>query len=390
MKISNQIQKAIDNGNNACGVFIDLQKAFDTVDHNILINKLEHYGIRGAALNWFKSYLSMRSQFVNINNTYSVTNTITHGVPQGSVLGPLLFIIYINDMHTAIKFSTVHHFADDTNLLYTNKSIKKINMHVNHDLQLLCQWLRANKLSLNADKTELVIFRSKTNKITKKLNFRISGQKIHPTTHLKYLGVYMDEYLNWDFQSTQIILKLQRANCMLSKVRHFVPINILLSIYHAIFSSHMYYGCQIWAQGTSQFITRIKNLQNKAMRLISFKPYTFETSPLYKKHKILKFQDQIYLLNILFTYEYLNDSLPEAFTDTFYLTNTQHTYVTRNVSNQSLTIPQVNTIKYGSNSIINKSVKDWNSLVRTNPTIHKTQSKNKLKNILNKQLFESY
>ena len=177
VKICDEIQKAVDTGNYACGVFIDLQKAFDTVNHEILIDKLHHYGIRGAPLNWFKSYLSMRNQFVNINNTYSSLRNISHGVPQGSVLGPLLFIIYINDLHQAIKFSKVHHFADDTNLLYINKSIKKINQHINHDLQLLCHWLRANKLSLNTDKTEIVIFRSKTNKITKKLNFRISGQK---------------------------------------------------------------------------------------------------------------------------------------------------------------------------------------------------------------------
>ena len=165
--ICDEIQRAIDTGNYACGVFIDLQKAFDTVNHKILIEKLYHYGIRGAPLAWFKSYLSMRNQFVNINNTHSKQHDISHGVPQGSVLGPLLFIIYINDLHQAIKFSKVHHFADDTNLLCIDKSMKKINMHINHDLQRLCHWLRANKLSLNADKTEIVIFRSKTNKNNK-------------------------------------------------------------------------------------------------------------------------------------------------------------------------------------------------------------------------------
>ena len=182
--ICDEIQRAIDTADYACGVFIDLQKAFDTVNHKILIEKLYHYGIRGAPLAWFKSYLSMRNQFVNINNTHSKQHDISHGVPQGSVLGPLLFIIYINDLHQAIKFSKVHHFADDANLLCIDKSMKKINMHINHDLQLLCHWLRANKLSLNADKTEIVIFRSKTNKTTIYINFRISMGKtlIQPPT----------------------------------------------------------------------------------------------------------------------------------------------------------------------------------------------------------------
>ena len=115
----------------------------------------------------------------------------------------------------------------------------------NHDLKLLCHWLRANKLSLNGDKKETVIFRSKAKKITKQLNFRISGQKINPTTHLKYLGIYLDEYLNWEFHTNQIMLKLQRANCMLSKIRRYVPQTFLLSIYYSIFSSHMTYGCQV-------------------------------------------------------------------------------------------------------------------------------------------------
>ena len=208
VKISEQIQKAIDTGQFACGVFIDLQKAFDTVNHNILLGKLSYYGIRGVALHWFQSYLSMRNQHVNISGVLSQNSDICYGVPQGSVLGPLLFLIYINDLNKAIRFSAVHHFADDTNLLYINKSLKKINQHVNHDLQLLCHWLRANKISLNVDKTELVIFRSKTNKIKKHLNFRMSGQKITPTNHLKYLGIYLQFWQKINGQTSKFARKL--------------------------------------------------------------------------------------------------------------------------------------------------------------------------------------
>ena len=164
VKICDQIQKAIDKGQFACGVFIDLQKAFDTVNHKILLSKLSYYGVRSNALDWFESYLTMRTQYVTISGSTSEKANIIHGVPQGSVLGPLLFLIYINDLHKAIMHSTVHHFADDTNLLYINKSAKKINKHINHDLRLLSDWLRANKISLNVDKTELVLFRSKKNK----------------------------------------------------------------------------------------------------------------------------------------------------------------------------------------------------------------------------------
>ena len=127
--ITEKIREALDNNNFACGIFIDLQKVFDTVDHNILLQKLNHYGIRGIANNWFNSYLSTRTQFVSINGFQSKTKNISIGVPQGSVLGPLLFLIYINDLYVAINYAIVHHFADDTNLLITGKSLKTIKKH---------------------------------------------------------------------------------------------------------------------------------------------------------------------------------------------------------------------------------------------------------------------
>ena len=168
IKLSENISSALDSGKIATGVFIDLKKAFDTVDHSILLKKLEHYGFRGLSNNWFKTYLTERTQKVLINGIKSNQISIKHGVPQGSVLGPLLFLIYINDLHNAIIHSTVYHFADDTSILNINNSIKKINMHVNHDLKHLCIWLRANKISLNATKTTLINFRSTSKKNYKK------------------------------------------------------------------------------------------------------------------------------------------------------------------------------------------------------------------------------
>ena len=152
ISITETIREAIDSGSFACGVFIDLQKAFDTVDHSILLSKLYHYGIRGASYQWFKSYLSDRKQFVSINGFNSSPLSVKCGVPQGSILGPLLFLIYINDLHQSIKTSTVHHFADDTNILHINKSYKKLCLNINHDLTCLSNWLRANKLALNVKK----------------------------------------------------------------------------------------------------------------------------------------------------------------------------------------------------------------------------------------------
>ena len=137
-----------------------MQKAVDTVNHTILLKKLEHYRVRGHALKWFHSYLTNRKQFTRVDNTDSDITEISYGVPQGLVLGPLLFLIYINDLNKAMKFFFIRHFADDTNILYTNKSLRKINQRINFDLKNIVHWLRANRIKLNASKTKVVIFRS--------------------------------------------------------------------------------------------------------------------------------------------------------------------------------------------------------------------------------------
>ena len=164
ISITEKIRESLDNNEYSCGVFLDFQKAFDTVNHNILLKKLHHYGIRGITNDWFKRYLNNRTQQTKVNDSISEKVEITYGVPQGSILGPLLFLVYINDLHDAVTHSLIHHFADDTNILYCNKSLKKINKYINHDLSQIVQWLRANRISLNANKTELIIFRPK-NKI---------------------------------------------------------------------------------------------------------------------------------------------------------------------------------------------------------------------------------
>ena len=144
--ITAKIQRAIDDGKIACGVFFDFQKAFDTGDHDILLAKLEHYGISDTPLKLFKTYLIERTQHTAVNNNVSETFPINTGLPQGYVLGPLLFLIYINDLHNLIKHSDIHHFADDTNLLCASKSIKDIKRKVNFDLKNIIHWLRTNKI----------------------------------------------------------------------------------------------------------------------------------------------------------------------------------------------------------------------------------------------------
>ena len=204
-------------------VFVNLQKAFDTVDHQILLLKLNHYEIRGVSNDWFKSYLSNRNQYVSINGYDSGLAAVNCGVPEGSVLGPLLFLLYINDLNRAIKFCKVHHFADDTYLSCPSNSIKKLNKLVN--------WLNANEISVTVNKkTKMVIFKSKQKKFEGDLKVRLCGKRLYPTESVKYLEVKIDANLNSKCQVNDLSVKLDRANALLFKIRKYASPKILRSI----------------------------------------------------------------------------------------------------------------------------------------------------------------
>ena len=204
-------------------------------------------------------------QFTSVTGYQSNMRQLKCGVPQQSVLGPLLFILFINDLHLAAQYSSVHQFADDKNLLLVEKSLKKLNKKVNRDLKLIVEWVRPNKLSLNANKTEIIIFKSKNKTITKHLNFRISGQKIKPSNKVKYLGVILQEDLHWNKYLSNLGKKLSRSIGLLSKIRHYVPKHLLRTIYFSIFNSHLIYACEIWGQSqNSQQFKKLLKLQKKS------------------------------------------------------------------------------------------------------------------------------
>ena len=219
-----------------------LSKAFNTVDHDIRLKKLEYYGVRGISNKWFALSLSNRKQFVSTNGYKSNLVHVKCGVSQGSILGPLLFFIYITDLHVAIKYSEVQHFADDANLLNFISCVKSINKQINYDLKNLSNWLKAKKISLNVGKTELVLLTSSKKQLDCDLKIKLIGERVQETDSVKYLGIQIDKRLTWKQQINHAALKLNKANAMLSKLRHVLDIKTLRSVYYAIFESHFYYA----------------------------------------------------------------------------------------------------------------------------------------------------
>ena len=195
------IKDKLECGNFVAGIFIDLEKAFDTGNHEILINKLAYYGFRGVTQNLLKSFLTNRKQYVSVNGFDSEKLYVLCGVPQGSTLGPLLFLIYINDLRFSLKFSVASHFADDTCKIHQSKKLKTIESELNYDLKLCTEWLNANRLSLNIDKTKLLIFHSKKKKVVyDDFSIKLNKIKLIPTDNVKYLGIFLDKNLAWDYQ----------------------------------------------------------------------------------------------------------------------------------------------------------------------------------------------
>ena len=391
MDLTEDIRNAIDNNKFSCGVFIDLQKAFDTVDHDILLKKLEYYGIRGIANNWFRSYLSNRKQFVSIDGFESQVTKMDLGVPQGSVLGPLLFLIYINDLHKAIKYSKTRHFADDTNLLIKNDSLKQLKKYLNLDLKQLCKWLKANKISLNCSKSELIIFRHPNKQVNYELKIKINGKKLLPSKFVKYLGIILDPHLNWSHQADSLSTKLTRAAGMLSKIRYYVSESSLRNIYFGIFSSLLTYGSQIWGQFSNKHICRLQRIQNKAIRIINFAKYQDSSDPLYQKSKILKISDHVRLQNFLYVHDSLNGSLPKALKNSFQITADLYNHDTRSASHYKIVLPKARTLNYGIFSIKYQASAIWNTMASLYPDekLH-NKSKGFCKKIITKYYVDNY
>ena len=190
-----------------------------------------------------QSFCHIRFQYISVNGTDSELLLIKHGVSQGSILGPLLLLLYISDLHKAIAFSKIHHFDDDTDFLYESPSLKDIDRKINYDMPRVTHWLRANRISLNVAKTEIILFGSCRTKITKNLNFQISGQKIKTKAQTKCLGIILDEHFNFKKQIETVKQNPARATGVLANLRHYVPKKVLKSIYYVIFDSNIRYGC---------------------------------------------------------------------------------------------------------------------------------------------------
>lgn len=302
------ITEAFENKETPCCIFLDFAKAFDTVNHEILLSKLQHYGVRGPALNWLKSYLANRTQCVEIGDTISDFETVKNGVPQGSVLGPLLFLIYINDIENSSEILKFFLFADDTSLFFSHRNTNMIETVMNNELKSVSNWLIANKLSLNVKKSNVLLFRNKNDSNDLKINLVIDNKPLQEKNYAKYLGLLIDNKLTFSNQIEHIRDKIIKGNAILYKLRNFVPGNILINLYNAHIQPHLDYGALVWGRCAQSHINRLSSQQNKSIRIMNFKKYSDPTTnaELFRAKNLLPVEKNINYLECRFIWKILN------------------------------------------------------------------------------------
>jgi hypothetical protein len=343
----NRISTSLNKGETAIAVFCDLQKAFDTCNPEVLLKKLNKMGLRGKELLWFKSYLENREQYVYVNGSKSGKRQVKIGVPQGSILGPILFLCYINDLPKSTR-EFLEIFADDTVGVFSGINLQDLVVKINAELQNLCLWFRSNQLSLHPEKTKFMVFSNNEKNVDfeslniclnyndvgkndpsliKKMGYINSESEIPA---IKYLGVYIDPKLNFKYHIEKIKKTLSRSLYIIRKSSNLLSEKALLTLYYSMVDCHLIYCSQIYSCGMESAIQPLVLQQKKAIRLICKAKYNEHTEPLFKKKRILPLPELVKITKLQFMYDFKWQKAPISFQGVW-ITNEDRLFEIRNL-----------------------------------------------------------
>ena len=378
-KITQQIYNAIDNKKIHVNIFCDLAKAFDTIPHSILLTKLFAYGIRGPAHQCFASYLRHRKQYVKYNNAVSKPRDITTGVPQGSILGPLLFLVFINDLPRSSNDLEFLIFADDTAISVEGHDSRQVQHTIDTELPQVHSWLISNKLTLNINKTHYMV--THPSRAKSSIRIKINNIELEEVKETKFLGVTIDNNLHWKSQIQDIKVKISKIVGVIHKVKKQMDRESLKQIYMSLMYPHLLYCSSVWGGAYQTCLQDLFVTQKKAVRAITNSQKYEHTNPLFHQYNLLKLQDIISMQTLLFVYNAIT-TCPLSI---------DYRYVSRSIETRrsqamDLLLPRCRT-SHAQQSVLVRGVKLWNKLPIN---AKKANSKATFKKLVGKELTNNY
>ena len=330
-KLLDKVIQSLSNKEHVIALFMDLSKAFDTIDHDILLYKLNNYGIRGIVLSWLKSYLSNRQQFVSIDNVESSLLNIKCGVPQGSILGPLLFLIYINDIVNSSTVLAFVLFADDTNIVLSHTNLNELIDTLNAELRKVSSWFKCNKLSLNISKTNFMHYQTTRTNIELPCNIIIDTMPLVKKDNVNFLGITIDKHLTWNQHVNNVSISIAKGIGILYKVKNYLLEDSLLMIYNTLILPYLNYCNIVWGNCHKTKLNHILLLQKKAVRICTNSTYLSHTNPLFHRLKVYKIHDINTHQIAMFMFKYNKELLPPVFSNFFSYNKSLPSYPTRSL-----------------------------------------------------------
>jgi hypothetical protein len=343
IEVIDSIYYHLDRNQFVMWLYLDLRKAFDTVNHHILLWKLYNYGIRGITHRWFSSYLENKRQYTSVNGINSEITKVTCGVPQGSALGPLLFLLYVNDMPNAIPGEKLKLFADDASLFICSKSVIDLNHMANVLMHNLNSWLNHNNLHVSIEKTCYTVFTPSKTTIDYEFDFELENIQIQKVEFCKYLGIIIDENVKWSLQIESIYKRLVQYVDIFYKSGNRLPDWCSRTLHYAYLHPHILYGVEkleIYGNTCASYLENLQKVSNKTLRILPHKEARTSLIDLYYLYETLPI-DQLHLYQIMSLVHRFVDNrekLPTVYAQYFTINSSVHSHNTRS-NNMLLLMP---------------------------------------------------
>lgn len=352
--------KDVDNGNCIGSVFIDMKKAFDLVDHEILLYKLKLHHFSDGTLSLFHSYLSQRQQCVKLGTSFSTPLTIKSGVPQGSILGPLLFLIYINDIGLLLNQSDIDLYADDTTLYATGANPSEIQTNLQNDIYSIQKWCTLNNMMINPNKSKCMLIGSKQKIKNINLNLKIDNNAIENVTSHKILGLYIDKHLQWKVHIDKTCSKISSKITLLKKISNYLTFDMKKLFHNSYILTTFDYCCTIWGSANKTNLTKVNVLQKRAAKVILQKPNRTPSKELFLQLKWLSFNNRCKYHTAILIYKCVNNQTPEYLNNIITFSQ-NHKYNLRSATHNDIVNTKANT-GYKKRAFSYHSMDIWNSI----------------------------